>query len=269
MGVASAAKKLVIFLVIFALLIGSIVIVNFSVKSLNGSSGSSDGGGDKNPPASAYYYEGAEGTIDFDFSEPGILYDDGVVKYEAIDGYLAYEVNPEIEAGTVAQRHVVFPLMRDGSALKISDYSEITISLEVIPSDVKFSIGDDYYCEFGLVFDKNAEKVEMIADYGYFFSEMSQYYGFGCPGMDYLTETGDIQIHENDDGVECILLEITINVDEENPLDSKYWVDFGADIDFDYTVLSEYLYGVSLSFNTGHSEGSVLKIDNFKVTTKN
>jgi len=266
MGVSNLGKTLLILLLVFALLIGSIVTLNFISKDIT----DSVGGAEANKPTvtGPYYYEGAEGVIDFDFSEPGILYDDGVVKYEAKDGYLVYEVNPEIEAGTVAQSHVVFPLMRDGSALKISDYSEITISLEVIPSDVNFSIGDKYYCEFGLVFDKNAELVAEIADYGYFFSESSQYYGFGCPGWDYLTETGDIQIHINEDGVECVLLEITINVNEEKTLDSKYCVDFGADFDWDDTVLSEYIYGLSVSFNTGHSEGSILEIDNFKVKTK-
>ena len=132
----SFLRTIVVFLLLICILIASVVVLNGINKALpnfdnNSGNGSS---GDNEPDDSflAYYSPSGIGPISFDFSTDGVLIEDDLVKVYAKNGYLVYGNKTAWSEELGSVRNLVFPLNKDGSEIKISDYSSIEISFDII-----------------------------------------------------------------------------------------------------------------------------------------
>ena len=297
---AKGIKIAVALLLIFCLLVAAVSLFN-RIDDKGGESGALGGFFDGifdyiNGTNEPYYVEGAKGAINFDFSEPGVLYEDGIVKYEARDGFLFYGAKKDFEA-TDKLAYITFPLMKDASPVKITDYNEIEFSFDFIygwSSEYSYGSLSDYSKGYsteslaGFFLDFYSEKKyeglplesvrfnEGVSSEGY-----EDYYNVWCPEQPYYHDAfvDNPFSSVSDEGYFATSIKFKLIVDKENYKNSviecyavdTYYNSGGKLIqigEFKNCVVSEFLYGVTFAINVIDKSDSIAAFDNFKVTLK-
>ena len=272
MAVNSLFKKIGGYLLLIALLVAFVVILNIVTANVTENIPDKDGSSVDDPSDEEglkYYYDlNSTEFINFDFEEEASFFDDGTTSYTAEDGYLKYYVGDYVEGYLIPP--VVFPLARNTKEIKITDYSEISFSFDIIYSFPHGSGKGDWECK--------------IKNYGRYFLQFSKddttYPGDGLgigvgaadlndTGSYYMTYNGTI--YDYYDGAEFRKLTVTfkLEVNKASPLDSiiyTYVDDEQVFTSEGKKLPSDTLYGLCIRYITLGSPDAYY--DNFKCITK-